>query len=80
TLQGHTAPVRELAFSPRSPILASVSEDRSVRFWQVEHAQPLPLILEHSAGVSCLNFSPDGQLLATGAHDGRICLWQAPTQ
>lgn len=80
TLQGHTAPVRGLACSPRIPLLASGSEDRSARFWLIDQSQPLPLILEHSSGVSCLSFSPDGQLLATGTHDGRIYLWQAPVE
>ncbi len=76
TFQGHTGPVRSIAFSPDSQVLASASEDRSVRLWRLSHGGLDAPPFDHRAGVASLAYSPDGRLLATGTHDGRICLWQ----
>jgi WD40 repeat protein len=67
TLQGHTAPVRSLAWS--KGLLASSSADGTIRFWDVERAMPLATVSTAGRLGLFLSWSPDGRLLAS-AFDG----------
>ncbi|MGB7795211.1 MAG: helix-turn-helix domain-containing protein [Pseudonocardiaceae bacterium] len=76
-LEGHQNAVRAVAFSGR--ILASGSDDGTVRLWNVAdptHPTPvgLPLAGYHGT-VLTLAFSPDGRTLADGGDDHPIRLW-----
>ena len=74
TLKGHKDPVRGVAFSPDSRLLASASWDKTVRVWQVLDGA-LVQSLTHPKKVECVAFSPDGAILATGSQD-KVRLWQ----
>jgi WD40 repeat protein/serine/threonine protein kinase len=76
-------PVRCLAFSPESrrPLrLASASEDRTVKLWDVRVGPPRQVLtLDESAWpMTAVVFSPDGKMLATGNNRGIIRVYHAP--
>ncbi|MCI0641914.1 MAG: protein kinase [Gemmataceae bacterium] len=75
-LEGHSAPVRALAFQPGSQLLASGGEDESVRLWNLK-TKTLERILTpgHKNYVLALAFSTDGKRLASGAMDKLIRVW-----
>ena len=70
--RGHTQGVRWLAFAPDTETLASVSDDSTLRFWNVRTQQELLSIQRLVDPVRDIRFSPDGDWLAAKTVSG---LW-----
>jgi WD40 repeat protein len=77
TLVGHTRGVRSVAFAPSGRILASGSEDSTVRVWRVTDGARLLLLEGHTSSVSSVAFTPDGTRLASGSEDSTVRVWRA---
>ncbi|MGD9144483.1 MAG: protein kinase [Anaerolineae bacterium] len=75
TLSGHTGPVHGITFSPDGTRLATASEDRTGRVWDVSADQELPALFGHVGTVWDAAFSPDGTRLATAGEDRTARVW-----
>jgi WD40 repeat protein len=64
TCRGHTQGVRWLAFAPEGETLASVSDDSTLRFWNVRTQQELFSLQQLSNPMKEIRFSPNGKWLA----------------
>lgn len=71
----HNGPVSALAWHPTRPILATASEDLSVRFWDLNTEKRLEELQGSLAPPNVLSFSPGGTRLATAARDGIARIW-----
>ncbi|MUG91164.1 CHAT domain-containing protein [Scytonema sp. UIC 10036] len=71
---GHTANVYDVSFSPNGKIIASGSEDKTIKLWSRD-GELLKTITGHSAAVTSVAFSPDGKTLASSSRDKTIKLW-----
>jgi WD40 repeat protein len=78
-LEGHTRPVVAIAFGPGDALLATASQDNSVRLWEGRTWKLLHTLTGHTGMVRGLAFSPDGTLLATGSFDRTVRLWECRT-
>lgn len=78
TLDGHSGPVRSLAFSSDGK-LASGSEDKTVRVWNGTTGQPLWTSDAHKDGILAVAFSSDAKKLASASKDKTVKLWDVST-
>src|SRR5207302_1943292 len=78
TLQGHASGVWGVSLSADGQLLASGSQDGTVRLWEASTGRLLATLEGHSSGVGGVALSADGRLLASGGLDRTIRLWEAP--
>jgi WD40 repeat protein len=81
TLKGHNGAVFSIAFAPDSPRLASASEDKEIKVWDLQTGQEVLALKGNSAMVRAVAFSRDGRRLAGALEDGTVKVWEttAPT-
>lgn len=76
-LAGHTGTVQDLAFGYDGQVLASTSEDRTVRLWHLATGSQIGEPMRASDNMTfSIQFSPDDRLLAAGSGDHDIVLWR----
>src|SRR5215813_12499359 len=75
TLRGHEGVVRTVAFDPTGEVLASGSDDQTIRIWCVASNRSLRTLDGHTGKVRAISFSPDGTTLASAGEDKTIRLW-----
>ncbi|MEH2274205.1 MAG: serine/threonine-protein kinase [Nostoc sp.] len=76
---GRLSSVNALAISPDSNTLASASDHKIVKLWDLNTKKVLASLSGHSQAVKSVAFSPDGKILATASDDKTIKLWQIET-
>lgn len=75
-ITGHSRGITCLTFSPDGQLLATGSEDHTVKLWRVSDGSLVRTLRGHSDDIYyCLAFSPDGQWLASGTSLGPIRIW-----
>jgi WD40 repeat protein len=72
----HGAPIRSVAFSPDGKFLASGSDDKTVKVWEVGSWREVATLRGHGGYVYSVSFSPDGKFLASGSDDKTVKVWE----
>ena len=69
-----------VSYSPGGSILAAAHRDQTVRLWDINNVNNLPVTFTgHTSEIHTVTFSPDGNMLASGSADKTIRLWQPHT-
>ncbi|MEM7031397.1 MAG: hypothetical protein AAF629_17680 [Chloroflexota bacterium] len=76
TQRGHNSLVSSVTFSPDGKWLASGSDDRTIRLWNLDNENREAVVLGgHADSVWSVAFSLDGKWLASGSDDNTVRLW-----
>ncbi|GBE75710.1 WD-40 repeat protein [Microcystis aeruginosa NIES-87] len=75
-LTGHEGEVVDISFSPDGNIIATASQDGTVKLWDLEGKQIKSFSAANNAKFWGISFSPKGQILAAASTDGTVRLWR----
>ncbi|GMI19090.1 hypothetical protein TeGR_g182 [Tetraparma gracilis] len=73
--RAHLNSVSCVAFHPRKPVLATVSDDETWKIWSVPNGEAVMSGEGHKDWVSGVDFHPGGTHLATSSGDCTVKLW-----
>ncbi len=80
TLTGHQglfAAIKTIAISPHLPLVATGSEDKTIRLWNLDTGTEIGILTGHQKSIESIAFHPHKSgLLLSGDRSGQIKLWQ----
>jgi WD40 repeat protein len=89
SLEEHTGRVYSVVVTKDGQSIASVSDDRTARIWDMPKpsADGKPVVIKksrrllqgHNMPAESIALSPDNRLLATGSRDGQVKIWDMET-
>jgi WD40 repeat protein len=75
---GFGGEIRALALSPDSRVLAAITADRRLLFWDIAAAKEIASWPNPHSRHNCVAFRPDGKTVAVGCADSTILLYDVP--
>jgi WD40 repeat protein len=71
-LNGHTAPVSFLSWSPNNLMILSCGNDNIVKLWEIESGNCIRTFTKHNDSVTSCSWFPDSKHFVSGGIDKNI--------
>jgi len=78
-LHAHPNRVRSVALAPGGKVLATSSDEKTVRLWSMDTLQEVQRLDGHQDAVMCLAFARNGDYLVSGSKDMSVALHDCAT-
>ncbi|PVU86909.1 hypothetical protein BB559_006336 [Furculomyces boomerangus] len=75
TVKAHDKDINSIAISPNNKLIASASQDRTIKTWSVSNGQLQNVFVGHKRGVWSVEFSSVDMVLASSSGDTTIKVW-----
>jgi U3 small nucleolar RNA-associated protein 13 len=75
SVRAHDKDINTVAVSPNDAMIASASQDKSIRLWRSADLTPLATLNGHKRGVWKVCFSPVDKVLVSSAGDRTVKMW-----
>ena len=79
TVSAHSQSVNGIAISSNGSLLASVSDDESVKVWEVSSGELVRTLSGHDEKVNACAMSPNNTALVSISEDGEAKVWSLPS-
>jgi WD40 repeat protein len=75
TYQGHLNSIAAVAFHPKNPVIATVSDDEMWKLWSIPNCELIMSGEGHRDWIAGIEFHPRGTHIATASGDNTIKIW-----
>jgi WD40 repeat protein len=72
----HSDQVDSIAISPDGQMIASASDDKTIKVWRLQDGELLRTLAGHEGSVASVAISPNGQNIVSASWDGTIKVWR----
>ncbi|MEP0986117.1 caspase family protein [Ekhidna sp.] len=76
---GHQLAINDMEYSPDGKIVASCSEDNTIKLWEIATGKEMQTLYGHSKAVNDIAFSPDSKTLISVGDDRKVIIWEVET-
>ncbi|KAF2018055.1 WD40 repeat-like protein [Aaosphaeria arxii CBS 175.79] len=80
SVAGLVHPIRSVAFSPASKLLAAAGDARIIALYDVNSGEQVANLTGHGGWVLSLDWSDTGEYLLSGSHDSKAKIWRIETR
>ena len=78
-LEGHTAHINGISVSSEGRRMATASDDKTVRIWDLKSETIICALEGHSGSVTSVAYSSDGKYIVSGSKDAIVRIWDGQT-
>ncbi len=77
TLEGHKGLIWSAAIAPNGKVIATGSDDDTLRLWDAANGKELAQLGQHPTAVNAVAFAHSGKFLVSADGDGTLHMWNA---